>query len=160
MADDAGRTGPKAGSLPPTLQEAVDSLFKHARFVSNDEERANGLLAELKAALARDRAENAQVAKDVEFLRESGLLFEINRVVLHQYGLALSVHVESPEVAGPDARFGRLQRTEDPDGMHWFGASDAVAKLERFEFSRKAQIENRQAKLGWVIQPRSDCAEE
>jgi hypothetical protein len=92
------------------------------------------------------------------FLQETGLLAEINRVVLHPRGLALSivakerhstVHVD---VVG----FGPLYEKRDDEGII-FSEKDlarATAQLLSAEASGEVAIRpHRQERLGFVVQP-------
>lgn len=89
--------------------------------------RANALRAEL------ERAEAAKLdeMRDAEELAESGLLFELNRRVLHPVGLALAVEVRGgrAERVSP-----RLVRTDDPEGIVFTDEAleDGYAKLTAF----------------------------
>jgi hypothetical protein len=89
-----------------------------------------------------------------KFLRSTGLLVEINRVVLHPRGLALSVIEEDD---GSVSRFGPLLDVRgDPEGMA-FAEDDLIESADRL---RKAEADGtcpvcprRQQALGYVVQP-------
>jgi hypothetical protein len=84
-----------------------------------------------------------------KFLLDSGLLFTINRTVLHPYGLAMGVDTETDEVTIYDAR-------QDPEG--WMYTEDMLKhgkeKYDKFlaDFGT-AKIKERHENLGFVIQP-------
>lgn len=65
----------------------------------------------------------------IRFLHESGLLFEINRRILHPLGYALAGYIESD---GSMVFGGIVDATGDPDGMA-FEAQTFAAGVARFE---------------------------
>jgi len=95
-----------------------------------------------------------KIIKDAAlFLQGTGLLFEINRSVLHKYGYALSVVVdEEGKVTG----FGPVYETEDEAGFvfedHVIGIGEA--QVESFEKGIKYEEKkmNRIDKYGFEIQ--------
>lgn len=112
----------------------------------------------------------------VEFLRESGLLFEINRRVLHQFGLALEIYVaeEGSDLAlvsrssagekvlftGGEA-FGQVwDYRDDPEGIA-YGAETfrgGRSKFRRFmrTFGSK-RLKTRKGRLGFIVQTRPEA---
>ena len=91
-----------------------------------------------------------------EFLVNSGLLFEINRTLLHPLGMALEVIVEEDG----SMRIENLwDYRNDPEGMLYAPETftDGRAKLTQFmaEFGT-AKHEERQNTLGFLIQERPD----
>lgn len=91
-----------------------------------------------------------------KFLVDSGLLFEINRTILHPLGLALEVVLEEDGTM----KVGDLwDYRNDPEGMLYDAESfrDGMAKLETFmkEFGT-AKLEQRKRELGFVVQERED----
>jgi hypothetical protein len=89
-----------------------------------------------------------------KFMRSTGLLTEINRVVLHPRGLALSVIQEDD---GSVSRFGPLLDVrDDPEGMI-FGEDDLSESVENLrraqEDGRCPVLPSRLSRLGYVIQP-------
>jgi len=91
-----------------------------------------------------------------EFLYASGLLFEINRRVLHPLGMALAVECDNDDnVVG----FGGLQRPEagKETGM-WYESTtlaSASAKLAKWRFDNEAtDLEQRRLESRcWIEQP-------
>jgi hypothetical protein len=103
--------------------------------------------------VSEDASERASAS---DFLRASGLLFEINRTILHPLGLALAVTAEpDPRIDGTFDRFW-LNRTEDKAGWIFEEIEISVLgnalvaflnrpeNLERFAARRK--------ELGYIIQ--------
>ncbi|HET9597503.1 MAG TPA: hypothetical protein VFP65_18080 [Anaeromyxobacteraceae bacterium] len=95
-----------------------------------------------------------------QFLHETGLLAEINRVVLNPRGLALSTIAELP---GPDPReeqrvasFGPLYDKRDDDGfvLPEKDLALASARLREREADGTVPVRpQREARLGFVVQP-------
>jgi hypothetical protein len=88
---------------------------------------------------------------DAELLVDSGLLFEVNRRVLHPLGLALAVECveDVPRRISP-----RLRRTDDPEGIY-FGAEafeDGARKFEEFWIRERDAWIRRREILGFVVQ--------
>lgn len=89
-----------------------------------------------------------------EFLIDSGLLFEINRRILHPYGLALAVTADTttePRTAEPMMVW---DYRDDPEGIR-FGDEDfkaAEAKLAATVEAFQEKFGMRRAALGYVIQ--------
>lgn len=90
-------------------------------------------------------------AEAADFLQRTGLLFEINRVVLHPLGLALAVWENDD---GAIAGFAGLSdHRDDPDGMI-YPESIMVSGLERLtQFGADAIRAERERRLGYVVQP-------
>jgi hypothetical protein len=88
-----------------------------------------------------------------EFLLDSGLLFEINRKVLHPFGLALEIIVNDDN----EVVFGNIwdYRT-DPEGITYDDESYSVGneKFKKFmeEFGAN-RLKSRERRLGFIIQP-------
>jgi hypothetical protein len=99
------------------------------------------------------------------FLQETGLLAEINRVVLHPRGLALSIIAkERPATVYFDVLgFGPLYEKRDDEGIV-FSEKDlarAAAQLRAAEASGDVVIRpNRRERLGFVVQPAPGGKEE
>lgn len=92
-----------------------------------------------------------------KFLYESGLLFEINRTVLHPFGLALEVNVdnETGEVTLGDL----WDYRDDPEGM-LYGEGQIRVGMEKYtkfmeEFGDE-KINERLKYVGFVIQDTGD----
>ena len=99
----------------------------------------------------------------VEFLLDSGLLFEINRRVLHPYGVAIAVEVpdedeEEPEVVLKKARICLWDCTDDPEGILFSDKTFAEgdAKMRAYAEANKSRVELRKEKLGFLIQEEAD----
>jgi hypothetical protein len=94
-----------------------------------------------------------KIANAAKFLQQTGLLMEINRVVLHPRGLALSVAMESENVTG----FGPLLDVREGAGEGWIfdeGWEESVAQLRAAESDGRCPIlPGREKALGFVIQP-------
>jgi hypothetical protein len=92
--------------------------------------------------------------KSAKFLLDSGLLFEINRRVLHPFGLALEVISDNN---GNPLHIGDLwDYRNDPEGII-FGddiLEAGSAKFEKFleEFGN-AKLKERVKALGYIVQP-------
>jgi hypothetical protein len=89
---------------------------------------------------------------DIDFVIDSGLLFEINHTVLHPLGLAMTVKVDeqgNKRWAFKDCRVGPEQLVFDQATMEM-----GKEKLGRFltEFGGE-QMHKRRKKLGWACQP-------
>ena len=93
------------------------------------------------------------------FLVDSGLLFEINRRILHPLGLALAVEVpdEGTPLSGElSSLISVLDVREDPEGFCFSDESclQGKAKLEAFleEQQFQKRLMARRASLGYVVQ--------
>ena len=100
-------------------------------------------------------------AKDAAaYLYKTGLLFEINRIVLHPLGLALAVNCddETDEVLGFDSLW---DSTADPEGLRF--APDAYMEgLDRLTKYYNAidvgqVLKQRRAALGFIVQLQNEC---
>jgi len=92
------------------------------------------------------------------FLADTGLLFEINRMVLHPLGLALEVIVND-ETDRPE-RFGGLwDYRHEPEGIRFAAEAfaDGLKKFNAFmgEFGTNKHLE-RERVLGYLIQDEED----
>jgi hypothetical protein len=93
-----------------------------------------------------------------KFLQETGLLAEINRVVLHPRGLALSIIArERPKTVHFDVEgFGPLYEKRDGEGIV-FSEKDlaqATAQLRAAEAEGLVNVRpQRRERLGFLIQP-------
>jgi len=90
-----------------------------------------------------------------DFLLTSGLLFEINRRILHPYGLALSVKVDV-ETDKPTTAFAIQiwDNTDDPEGIA-FEDETFKAGLTKFHTFRQTQLRrlaHRLIGLGYIVQ--------
>ena len=87
-----------------------------------------------------------------KFLVESGLLFEINRNILHPLGLALALHVDA---TGKLSKIEIWDIREDPEGFVFDADSLKVgeAKLAKFmDVQGNEIVTRRKDKLGFVYQ--------
>lgn len=97
-----------------------------------------------------------KIKKSAEFLLENGLLFEINRQVLHPLGLALEVDVnDSGKIDFGDVWDCR----EDPEGI-LFDPETFAEGAEKFnkymeEYGQNC-INNRLGRLGFIYQKEED----
>jgi hypothetical protein len=94
--------------------------------------------------------------ESAKFLLDSGLLFEINRRVLHPLGLALEVVVEDDGTA----KLGQLWdcRT-DPEGILYTDEAFAEGYAKLLEYlgtTGLANIKSRYEKLGFLVQGGQD----
>lgn len=90
-------------------------------------------------------------------LVETGLLFKINREVLHPFGLAIVVEQEDDGTS----RLKGVWSVEDPDGITFGPESldDGERKLEAFMAREgRARAAVRQRALGYVVQPPTPLA--
>lgn len=87
-----------------------------------------------------------------EFLINSGLLFEINRLVLHPYGLALAVS----EGEGNEGKISLWDCRDDAEGVLF--STEAFAKgkekLHNYRWKQGGEraIERRLETIGYIIQ--------
>lgn len=89
---------------------------------------------------------------DIKFLRDSGLLFEINRRVLHPLGLALEVFIEDD---GTEVIKSLWDCRHDPEGILY--AEDLLplgaGKITRYMSEQGIEALNKRFNtLGYVIQ--------
>ena len=94
---------------------------------------------------------------DTQVLLDSGLLFEINRRVLHPFGLALEA-----EVNEDGTRIGAVwDYRDDPEGLIFDDVTfaDGLRKLNEFMVAKgQERLTTRHAALGYVIQGEADVA--
>lgn len=101
-------------------------------------------------------SEPKYIKNPIEYLRNTGLLFEINRQVLHPLGLALSVQL--PEDGEQESEIGIINiwdSTDDPEGIV-YGAKTFLSGLEKFQKYMDEEGDARMAKrydeLGYYVQ--------
>lgn len=107
---------------------------------------------------------NMTASEAARFLRESGLLFEINRTILHPLGLALAINgpsTEDPKAKLPTLLFGFAGihdvHEEEPEGMVFGPETEGPGKLKAFyEKEGIARMRARFKALGFVVQPLPD----
>lgn len=96
------------------------------------------------------------------FLYNTGLLFEINRRVLHPLGLALMIEYDDEEgtLSEEDAEISLCDKLwdarEDPDGMIFDEESLKIGAIKYQKFYKEfgeAKILKRSKSLGFVVQP-------
>jgi len=94
---------------------------------------------------------------DIKEFRRKGYLQEINRMFLHPLGLALEINLN---VDGSETLGGIWDYREDKEGIYFDVANSDEERLEWFK--EKAQFvkdeflnryDDREDKLGWVIEP-------
>jgi hypothetical protein len=100
----------------------------------------------------------AYVANPSTFLVESGLLFELNRRVLHPLGLAIEITL--PEEPGNESGEIRLwDCRKDPEGIIFSdaGFADGLAKFTQYMNSQGTrQLVSRRACIGFRVQGEID----
>lgn len=96
----------------------------------------------------------------ITFLRSSGLLFEINRQVLHPFGLALAVQLPDEDDARQEEGVIQiLDSREDKEGFVYdeesfiHGIEKMNSLLEEFG---SAKLEERVEELGYIVQEHPD----
>ena len=84
-----------------------------------------------------------------KFLLDSGLLFEINRRVLHPFGLALSLKGE-----GEDLTVHVWDGSSDPQGLVVEPAAftAGLGKFEQFKKTQRERLAARLMALGYIVQ--------
>lgn len=89
-----------------------------------------------------------------KWLVDNGLLFQINRDVLHPHGVAMAVTMSDSGVYEP--AFSLLDARDDPEGFAFEADTfrDGAEKLAAFEETEKERLERRLAALGYVKQSR------
>jgi hypothetical protein len=101
-----------------------------------------------------------QVMHKMDYLLETGLLFEINRAILHPLGLALAVVEDS---TGSQKNIIVMDYSSDPEGMifteeaYWMGTVKLDKFMEEFGILR---LQQRKEKLGFVVQELESVVEE
>ena len=95
----------------------------------------------------------------VQYLLDSGLLFEINRWVLHPYGLAMAVEVPNDDEAESEkilkqARIRIWDCTDDPEGIAFADDTfrEGAEKMAAYAAANKSRVDTRKEMLGFVIQ--------
>ena len=95
-----------------------------------------------------------KIKEAAEFLRDSGLLFEINRKILHPLGLALEVNTNDDGTE----EFGQVwDSRDDPEGFLY--ADDCyLSGLKKFKLYMKERgnmaLKSRMERLGYLVQKR------
>ena len=90
----------------------------------------------------------------LRLLHDNGLLFEINRRVLHPLGLALSLNWDNEDASG-EPKTVSLLRTEDKDGIVFTPETFLEGESKLLEFIRRSgghQMAERGAILGFIEQ--------
>ncbi len=94
----------------------------------------------------------------VNYLFDNGLIFEMNRTLLHPLGLALSIKTDPNIVDGPNQVL-VLSKTDDREGF-LYNSEDfmsGAAKFSKFmKISGESTILSRHSALGYIRQTRSD----
>lgn len=101
-----------------------------------------------------------KIEDTAQFLLDTGLLFEINRKVLHPFGLALEIVVSDDT---GEAKVGKLwDYRDDPEGM-LFAPETFEAGLDKwFAFLKdnKDSLKERLEILGYMFQGETQCKAE
>jgi hypothetical protein len=104
--------------------------------------------------------EDIKYVKDPsKFLRDSGLLFEINRQVLHPFGLALAVLEKPDSPSGEVAEILLWDYRDEKEGVVYgtdtfvSGITKLSDMLESFGVNK---LEERKEELGYVVQEHPD----
>jgi hypothetical protein len=92
------------------------------------------------------------VKNPFQFLVDTGLLFEINRRVLHPYGLALAIAPKDNEEEGT---FSLWDCRDDAEGILFApeAFTNGQVKLEKFlQEQGNALLERRKNEIGFIVQ--------
>jgi hypothetical protein len=103
-------------------------------------------------------AELKYLDKPAAFLVDSGLLYEINRKILHPLGLALSLEMPSegePELTGNELVAKIWDERNDPEGIVFEEETlkEGQAKFNKFVATQDERFQTRLHRLGFVRQP-------
>jgi len=105
-----------------------------------------------------------KIDNPVEFLRENGILFEINRQVLHPLGLAVDVRLDD---SGGIAEVELTDNRDHPDAICFSAEefNDGRSRYGDYLAARGRQNIQKRRRLGMVVQtgpnvPRADQADE
>ena len=88
-----------------------------------------------------------KIKDPAKFLADTGLLFEINRAVLHPFGVAMAVTMQDD--GAYNTSFELLDERADPEGCVFDAATFAEGEAERERIVRRLES------LGFIRQPRS-----
>ncbi|MEW6555103.1 MAG: hypothetical protein AB1384_12555 [Actinomycetota bacterium] len=115
-------------------------------------------------AIQNDDLQRIGPDEALRFLLDSGLLFEINRSILHPYGLALNLSItEAKEDESEQVQIaGLLDYRDDPEGIIFAPETyeQGLKKYEAFWQENQARLEERVERLGFIVQPKADPWEE
>jgi len=95
------------------------------------------------------------VKNPVGFLRSSGLLFELNRRVLHPFGVALAVETDEADMENSVSFTAQLvDARDDPDGFLFAPETydSGWLRFRRFTMSQADRLARRIKTLGWLEQ--------
>jgi hypothetical protein len=99
-------------------------------------------------------AELKYIENAAQFLLDSGLLFEINRTVLHKHGLAMQVEIDDNNNAVISNRLWDCR--EDTEGIVYANETikDGTDKYNRYlkDSNADKRFKRREASLGYIIQ--------
>jgi hypothetical protein len=104
-------------------------------------------------------SEPKYITNPAKFLRESGLLFELNRQIFHPFGLAITIEAEDLFDEGDAVQIRIWDEREDKEGIVFSpdafvnGMSKVNDFLEQFGI---AKIEERREELGYITQEHPD----
>jgi hypothetical protein len=102
--------------------------------------------------------EPKQIKDPISFLRETGLLFEINRKILHPYGLALAVYPSDD----PEVEVGSISIMDSRDEKegYLYGEDTYLSGLSKIsEFNQSFgndKLIEREEEIGYIVQDTPD----
>ena len=99
-----------------------------------------------------------KIEDSARFLRDTGLLFEINRRILHPLGLSLAV--KEDDTTGEITLDGVLDGRFDPEGFVFDNPSFKTGEERFSKFSEEFaldRMEDRLKRLGFIVQGETPC---
>jgi hypothetical protein len=92
------------------------------------------------------------IKNEAKFLLDSGLLFEINRTILHKFGLALAVGIDNDN--RKKVKIQGVLETDDGEGWVFDEDSfnDGKEKFEKFTKENSERLKSRKSILGYTVQ--------
>ena len=102
---------------------------------------------------------NPLVVDPIQYLRDTGLLFEINRTILHPFGLALAVHVDDEISGTTEFSCSLWDYRNDPEGVLFrkddfhSGMENLLTFLNKFGIHK---LNERKKRIGFTIQKNED----
>ena len=99
----------------------------------------------------------------LKLLLEEGLIFELNRRILHPFGYALSVIISEVNAEGDySVEFGGVKATSDPEGLIFADEAftEGAEKYQKFLFKLgNGILKRRQKLLGYTVQGATDATD-
>lgn len=146
-----------------TLSEVTQALGEHLAGAEGDARELVAFGTTLKAMAVTAPVLRYTMPEQAPGLRpepwadlvRTGLLFEINRAVLHPFGLALRVTEYDAEEGG-GVEFDGLVSTTDPEGIVFDDGSLEAGAKKLAVFLRdtgREKLAAREKALGWTVQP-------